>query len=256
MGKIVKSVMIDIAVIYSKLVYMPRKGRIVGIQEPRERADGLHEKTSFFIGEHLERIAREHGFTKDEAVNGYKLAQKIGVAPAQVSRWLRNIRPARYEMIEKIAEKLNVPVSRLIGDICGVVSIPVYEFVTAGAWNGQASEYPIEYISLDKAKLTRFGLPENRVIGITVKGDSMEPEIKEGDIVLVADPAWLKPQNGDVVVAWIDGEGVVKRFKKENKVIRLISRNPKYDDIIISADTTEFHNVVIAKVIELERMYR
>ena len=241
--------------IYPKMVYMPRKGRVVGIQEPRERPDGLHEKTSFYIGEHLERIAREKGFTTNGAVNGYQLAKAIGVSPPQVSRWLRNVRPARYEMIKKMAERLKVPVSHIIGDICDIVSIPVYEHVAAGFWVGQTSEYPSEYINVDKSKLRRFGLSENRVVGIRVKGDSMEPEIREGDIVLVADPAWLEPKNGDVVVVWMDGEGVVKRLKRERGAIRLISRNTKYKDIVISVEDVKSRKVVMAKVIELERVY-
>ena len=241
--------------LFTNLVYMPRKGRTIGLQEPRERPDGPSDKAAFYIGEHLEQIAKELGLVKDGRVNGYQLAKKIGKAQSLVSRWLRNNRAVEYKTIKEVAERLRVPVDKLISGICDTLTIPVYEHVAAGFWVGQTSEYPSEYINVDKSKLRRFGLSENRVVGIRVKGDSMEPEIREGDIVLVADPAWLEPKNDDVVVVWMDGEGVVKRLKRERGAIRLISRNTKYKDIVISVEDVKSRKVVMAKVIELERVY-
>lgn len=234
---------------------MPKKGRIVGLQEPRERPDGLSPKTSIYIGEHLEKLARERGLIKNGQVVGYRVAKVINKNQALVSRWLRNVQGVEYETLQEIAKAFNVPISYFLEPICQSVTIPVYEHVAAGFWTGETSEYPSEYISVDKSRLKKFGLKENRIIGIRVKGDSMEPEIKEGDIVLVADPAWLQPKSGDVVVVWMDGEGVVKRLRRERGGIRLISTNKKYQDIVISREDLRKRNVVIAKVIELEREY-
>ena len=64
-------------------------------------------------------------------------------------------------------------------------------------------------------------------------GDSMiQAGIEEGDI-LVIDRA-LDPQNGDIVIAHINGEFTVKYLdisKKDKGIVRLIPGNPRYKTI-------------------------
>lgn len=66
-------------------------------------------------------------------------------------------------------------------------------------------------------------------------GDSMEEAgIEEGDI-LVIDRA-LEPRDGDIVVAYVNGEFTVKYLdisKKKKGIVRLIPGNPKYDPIVM-----------------------
>jgi len=40
-------------------------------------------------------------------------------------------------------------------------------------------------------------------------------------------------QNGEIIVARIDDEVTLKRFKKDNKGLRLIAENKNYDDILV-----------------------
>jgi repressor LexA len=69
---------------------------------------------------------------------------------------------------------------------------------------------------------------------LRVKGDSMISDaIIEGDLALI------RPQdmaeNGDIVVAMVDGEATLKRFYRERDHIRLQPRNPNMEPIIIPA---------------------
>lgn len=69
-----------------------------------------------------------------------------------------------------------------------------------------------------------------------VEGSSMEgANIYSGDIVVV-DKA-LEPTNNDIVVAFIDGEFTLKRFRREADRGYLLPENPDYSPIEITADS-------------------
>lgn len=65
---------------------------------------------------------------------------------------------------------------------------------------------------------------------IRVDGDSMEPELSDGDLLLIS--ACDKIGEGETGVFIVNGSGYVKVLGRG----RLISRNPAYKDIILSAD--------------------
>lgn len=68
-----------------------------------------------------------------------------------------------------------------------------------------------------------------------VGGDSMKDEgITEGDILIV-DKA-VRPYDGCLAVAYVDGEFTLKRVRIEPDKILLAPANPKYRTIEVSAD--------------------
>ncbi len=70
---------------------------------------------------------------------------------------------------------------------------------------------------------------------VKVKGDSMmNASISDGDI-LVVDRA-LNIQKDSIVIAFLDGEFVVKRLSKDKKGVFLIPENPKYKPIKITSE--------------------
>jgi repressor LexA len=70
---------------------------------------------------------------------------------------------------------------------------------------------------------------------LRVKGDSMiDDGIFDGDLIAVH--RTNVAENGQIVVARIDGEITVKRFKRDHSRITLIPRNPDYAPIVVAAD--------------------
>lgn len=68
---------------------------------------------------------------------------------------------------------------------------------------------------------------------VKVKGDSMiEAGIQQGDIVIL--DRSLTPNNGDIVIASLDGDVTLKYFEKKWDKLRLIPANPKYEPIVVS----------------------
>ena len=75
---------------------------------------------------------------------------------------------------------------------------------------------------------------EGEVFSLRVKGDSMTgAHICDGDHVLVRSQA--RAEEGEIVVAVIDGEATVKRFRRSKGKVRLEAANPAYPPIVVPA---------------------
>ena len=86
---------------------------------------------------------------------------------------------------------------------------------------------PIDRIPI-ASKLLKF--PANEAFIVTAKGDSMEPRIHEGDLLI----SQIKsiPNNGEIVVCVYGEEVLVKKFFRQDNHITLISINgEKYPPI-------------------------
>lgn len=86
---------------------------------------------------------------------------------------------------------------------------------------------------------------------LRVKGDSMiDAHIVEGDLVVVHPQSTA--ENGEIVVAMIDGEATLKRFFYEGERIRLQPENAELQPIIVAADTQDV--TIIGKITGLCRV--
>lgn len=112
-----------------------------------------------------------------------------------------------------------------------IIKLPLIGQVAAG--KPILSEQSIEeYISVPKHMV---GGNTAGAYLLRVKGDSMiDDAIFDGDIIIVR--SGLQANNGDIVVAVINGEATVKRFYKERAKVRLQPSNDKYEPIIVKED--------------------
>lgn len=89
------------------------------------------------------------------------------------------------------------------------------------------------------------------IFALRVKGDSMEPEFTEGDIIIL-DPH-VKPHSGDYVIIRNDeGEATLKQLKQYGETRVLHPLNSKYPDIELSRD---HQYVIVGKVVEKKKGY-
>ena len=81
---------------------------------------------------------------------------------------------------------------------------------------------------------------------LKVAGDSMVDDgILDGDLIVVEERP--EPNNGDMVVASIDGEATVKRFYREGRgTVRLEPANPRYKPIVVRDRDLQIRGVVVA----------
>jgi repressor LexA len=110
-----------------------------------------------------------------------------------------------------------------------LLDIPVLGRVAAGAPIGADAEVHSR-LMLDPAMFSR--IPDYL---LRVQGDSMiEDGILDGDLVGVRRSA--EAENGQIVVARLDGEVTIKRFERVAGAVRLLPRNPAYEPIVVHAD--------------------
>ncbi len=117
------------------------------------------------------------------------------------------------------------PDDNLVGS---VEPVPVLGNISAGLPQ-EETENCLETIAVDRAM---FGISRgSRLFALKVKGESMRGrEIRDGDWV-VAD-ADARPVQGDVVVALIDGENVLKTFSIKDGSCFLKAENPEFPDLV------------------------
>lgn len=72
--------------------------------------------------------------------------------------------------------------------------------------------------------------------GIVITGDSMEPKIHDGGTVFVQASISVDP--GKIGIFVLNGQAYCKKLavNQENRQVRLVSLNPKYEDILVRED--------------------
>lgn len=195
-------------------------------------------------------------FRAREGLSQSDLAKQLGVSTSTISMYEVGKREPDFETEEKIADFFNTDLNILRGRDTeqysqpghGVI-IPVLGRVAAGIPLTAA-----EYI-IDTEEIPQAMAADGEYFGLQVKGDSMEPRIKNGDVVIVRKQS--DADDGDLVIALINGDdAVVKRLKKYKDGIGLISSNPTYDPLYFSNEEIESKPVeIIGKVKELRAKF-
>ena len=123
--------------------------------------------------------------------------------------------------------------------------IPVYGLVAAGI--------PIEAITdiEDYEEITEELARTGEFAALKIHGDSMEPRMTEGDVVIVRIQETV--ESGDTAIVMINGdEATCKKIKKTPEGIMLISTNPAYEPMFYSNKQIEELPIrIFGKVVEL-----
>ena len=175
----------------------------------------------------------------------------MDVSPSTVSSWCTGLKIPRMGMIEKLANYFGIEKSDLIEPPAPEkkagrgVKIPVLGTVAAGI--------PIEAVEdiLDYEEIEPELASTGEFFALQIKGDSMEPRMQSGDVVIVRQQPDV--ESGDVAVVLVNGdEATVKKLLKQSGGIVLQAFNPAYDPMFFSPQDIEEKPVrVIGKVIEL-----
>ena len=123
-----------------------------------------------------------------------------------------------------------------------VMLIPVVE-QTFSAGHGQFvpdSDTVTDYIAVPK-ELRKYG---DKFAASRVKGDSMEPTLFSGDII-ICDMNGYDGEDGIYTIIY-KGKGFVKRLQRTSEGVKIISDNKYYDPMFESSETEDFR--VIGKV--------
>ena len=199
------------------------------------------------MNEVIKKRRKELNITLEEIGN------YVGVSKATVQRWESGeISSMRSERIEKLCEILKLEPWQVIGanrPVNRYDKIPVLGRVSAGLpISAQEDVLGYEEINTDTAAKGDY-------FALKIKGDSMEPRISNGDIVIVRKQCDV--ESGDTAVVLIGNEeAVCKRVIKHEGGIVLMSNNPKYSPMNFTAEEIEKKPVVIlGKAVELRAKF-
>ena len=171
------------------------------------------------------------------------IVAKTGINKARVSRWVSGENKPSGDNLRKLAEALGVSSDWLLGkdDKPLLPKMPVAHEVNvigrvAAGIPMTAQEDIIGTIVTDK-----------EVFALRVKGDSMSPRIMDGDIVLVRAQSFA--EDGDVVIALVDGEATCKVLKKNRNAVTLVPFNGAYTPFVYTGTEAE-ELKILGKVVE------
>ena len=194
-----------------------------------------------------------------------EVAKAVDVSQSVYARYESGKLDPSLETLSKLADFFNVSVDEVLGrpnsakwktspvpqpDYLSkeTVLIPIIGRVRAG-YDALAEQLIEGYMEVEPSLLKRF--PD--ASALKVWGKSMEPDIKEGDYVIITQQAEVR--SGDFAVICVNGdEGTIKRVNIADDGIDLIPSNPSYGRQHFTAEQTVALPVVIqARVIRIIR---
>lgn len=191
---------------------------------------------------------------KATGISQKDIAKKLFISQQAYAKYETGAATPNPETLKRIAEIFNVSTDYLLGnnqvskkqtENPSVVKIPVLGEVAAG-FPMFADENIIDYeeIPAEMAKNDDY-------FALKIHGDSMEPRICSGDVVIVRKQSDV--DSGDIAIVIVNGDlGTCKKVVKHSSGISLISFNSKYEPMFYTFDDIKtLPLTIIGKVVEL-----
>ncbi len=179
-----------------------------------------------------------------------ELASIWGFPYSTVTEWVNGKKYPRMDRIEIMANYFGIEMSDLIEDRENSQSkshrIPVYGKVAAGI--------PLEMVEdiIDYEEIpAKWGDPSD-FFCLQIEGNSMEPRIVEGDVVVVRKQA--DADTGDIVIFSVNGEAAsCKRLRKMDDGLMFIPYNSNGHDpkMYLWDEVKDLPVQILGKVVEL-----
>lgn len=209
----------------------------------------------------LSELRKQKGDSQQE------IADLLGVSRVAYARYEAGNRKPDYETLTKLADYFGTSVDYLLGRSDQDGSAPSGSHPISGAvWLNEKNRIPIlgrvpagtpiqaiedieGYVYIDDVTNSM-----GRIFALRVMGDSMKPEILEGDIAIVLQTCDVKV-SGKIYVVRINGDDVtVKKVEKSERGLELIPLNPKYGHLSFTPEQVQALPIeIVGRVIEIRR---
>lgn len=220
------------------------------------------------LGAIIKNYRLEHGLSMDS------FSERSGISKAYISLLEKNKHPKTgksiapsVQCIKQAADGMYMDFNVLFSMLDGDVSLNPETEIEPGKTRKQgvvinvlgrvAAGIPLEAIEeiIDTEEITEEMARTGDFFGLKIKGNSMEPDIHDGDVVIVRQQD--DAESGEIVIALVNGsDGICKRLKKYADSIALISINPEYEPrYFTNKEVAEKPIRIIGKVVELRRKF-
>lgn len=197
--------------------------------------------------EKVEDLCKARGIARS------KMCDDLGISRSAPTTWKQNGRP-RNSTIKKITEYFGVPVDYFEDETTAstsveAVRIPVLGRVAAGA------PFLADEDIIDWEEIPREWLKKGEYFGLKIRGQSMEPRIYDGDVVIVRKQDWC--ENGKIAIVLVNGEDATcKCVYKEDDGLILQPINPLHPNQKFTAEAVRRLPVqIIGVVVESRSRY-
>jgi len=221
---------------------------------------------------------------KTHALSNVKLSAILGLSASTVDGYRRGVKMPKFETLAFIQDRYRISLDWIVDGLDGPFTdqrrdgafaaplpsaekgigheggaLPSSEFVFIPQMAGTTSNGELApdgmtdmRIAFRRDWIARKGLPQNMSI-FKVQGDSMEPTLLSGDLVLVDHSKGATTRDGLFAIT-IDREVLIKRIQPlmDSKLL-VISDNEKYTALEIEAENIHINGKVIWFARELER---
>ena len=192
--------------------------------------------------------------TAEQNMSMSELARRVGIAKSAISRYFNGTRELPLNRIGDFASALHTSPNFLLGmeeepPKPQGIKIPVLGTVAAGI--------PISAVEdiLDYEEIPQSWQNQGEFFALKIKGDSMEPRMESGDVVIVKQQS--DANSGDTVIVLVNGDDATcKRYERSDTGIMLIPNNNAYAPAFYTNEEIEtLPLTIIGKVVELRRKF-
>ncbi len=212
------------------------------------------------IGERIKQLRKSFKLTQKE------FAKRAGISSAsRICDFEKGLRFPSSKTIIRISKAFNINPTWLLTGVAEKKLIPTFILENTQEQSAERltpipviNEVPAgfpTYPDIDDYVRTYIYLPDvpKESFGLFVNGESMEPEIYNGDIVIL-NPTVEKIRKGDLGVFRINGDVSLKRYLPTEKGIFLQPANPEFTPIFVSNDDEcELIGKVIYKILKCSK---
>lgn len=216
------------------------------------------------MNEMLERI---HAQLEKNNDNPSNMCKSIGLSQSTFAMWKKNDRKPASDWIAPIADYLNVSAEYILTGKEPAAPIAAYEVnkdtlekyileqetVTIKVLGRVAAGIPIDAVEdiIGEETISKKMSESGNYFGLRINGDSMEPRMFSGDIVIVRQQNDV--ENGDIAIVLVNGgEATCKKIEKHSNGIMLVPLNKQYQAKFYSNDDIENLPVrILGKVVEI-----
>ena len=186
-----------------------------------------------------------------------KLASLIGVSRSTVAMWETGASQPDNDSIIRLSRLLNVSTDYLLGT-SGAPSRPASSGVQIPVLGDVRAGLPIEAVEniIDYEEISPEMARSGEYFALRVVGDSMEPRICEGDVVIVRKQPDL--ESGEVGIVLVNGDSAtVKKVVKHDDGISLIAYNATCypPHFYTKKEITTLPVTIVGKVVELRAKF-
>jgi len=168
-----------------------------------------------------------------------EIADQLGISYQAYSAWERRVKEPSKEKVQRLEQILKVPK----GYFTEIEIVRLYNILSNKGKN-QVVEYARDLVQKESISASVYDDRNYDTVYFDeelahdfaswVSGDSMEPKYQNGSVALIRETGF--DYDGAVYAVVCNSQTYIKRVYREEEGLRLVSINPRYDDIFISYD--------------------